>query len=74
MSTAPQQLRDRTKAFAIRVKIGLVEEEADESVFWIEMLADCEVIRKDRLNEILKEACELSAIFTAAQRSARVAG
>ncbi len=116
MSTGPQELRDRTKAFAVRIvklyrslphtadsqvvgkqllrcgtavaanyraacrgrsraewlaKIGLVVEEADETVFWLEMLSDCDIVNDEGCKDILKEACELSAIFTASQHTAR---
>ena len=52
-------------------KIGIVVEEADESVFWLEMLTDCEILSKDKLADLLKEAHELSALFTASQNTAR---
>jgi four helix bundle protein len=119
MSTGPEELRDRTKAFAIRIvklyrllphtadsqvvgkqllrcgtsvaanyraacrgrsraewiaKIGLVVEEADETVFWFEMLSDCGIVSAERCEDILKEAKELSAIFTASRHTARRVG
>jgi four helix bundle protein len=55
-------------------KIGLVVEEADETVFWLEMLADCDIVSGERCKDILQEACELSAIFTASGHTARRAG
>ena len=115
----PEQLRDRTKSFAVRIvkvyralprrgdaqvlgkqllrcgtsvaanyraacrgrsraewiaKIGLVVEEADETVFWIEMLVDCEIVSEAKLKELLGEARQLSALFTASQKTARMAG
>ncbi|HET7207128.1 MAG TPA: four helix bundle protein [Terriglobales bacterium] len=116
MPTPQQELRDRTKACAVRIvklyrsrartvdaqvlgkqvircgtsvaanyraacrarsraewvaRIGVVVEETDETVFWLEMLADCGVVRADRLESLLNEAHELSAIFTASQHTAR---
>jgi four helix bundle protein len=116
MSLGPEDLRIRTKAFAVRVvrlyktlpfsadapvlgkqllrcgtsvaanyraarrgrsraewiaKIGLVVEEADESVFWLEMLSDCGIVAESRLKELQDEAHQLSALFTASQRTAR---
>src|ERR1700726_2046494 len=95
----PEELRDGTKAFAIRIvklyrllprtadsqvvgrqllrcgtsvaanyraacrgrsraewiaKIGLVVEEADEKVFWLEMLSDCDIVSAKRGEDILK--------------------
>jgi hypothetical protein len=49
----------------------VVVEEADESVFWLEMLSDCEIIPQARLADLLKEGHELSALFTASQSTAR---
>jgi four helix bundle protein len=116
MPSQQEQLRNRTKAFAVRVvrvyrslpyrtdaqvlgkqllrcgtavaanyraacrsrsraewvsKIGIVVEEADESVFWLEMLSDCEIVPHERLKELLAEAHELSALFTASQTTSR---
>lgn len=62
--------RARSKAEWI-AKIGIVVEEADESVFWLEMLSDCEIVQLKKLELILKEAHELSALFTASQRTSR---
>jgi four helix bundle protein len=52
-------------------KIGVVVEEADESVFWLEMLSDCQIVPLPKLELLLKEAHELSALFTASRRTAR---
>jgi four helix bundle protein len=111
-----EQLRDRTKAFAIRVvklfralpktseaqvigkqrlrsgtsvganyraacrgrsrqewvaKLGIVVEEADETVYWLELLVDLGIVPADRMTELMSEARELTAIFTSAQRTTR---
>lgn len=116
MPTAQGILRDRTKAFAVRIvklyrslprtvdaqvlgkqvircgtsvaanyraacrsrsraewlaRIGVVVEEADETVFWLEMLVDCGIVGRVPLQELLKEAHELSAIFPASQHTAK---
>lgn len=52
-------------------KVGVVVEEADESVFWLEMLYDNKVVPPDRLKPLLNEARELTAIFTASQETAK---
>ena len=62
--------RSRSKAEWI-AKIGVVVEEADESVFWLEMLSDCEIVQMETLESLLREAHGLSALFTASQRTAR---
>jgi four helix bundle protein len=116
MPSQQEELRDRTKAFAVRIvrvyralpyktdaqvlgkqllrcgtavaanyraacrarskaewvaKIGIVVEEADETVFWLEMLSDCGIVRPKKLELLLAEAHELSALFTASQRTGR---
>jgi four helix bundle protein len=52
-------------------KIGIVVEEADETVFWIEMLVDTGIVGKNNVENLLAEANELLAIFAASQRTAR---
>ena len=118
MSTRPEELRDRTKAFALRVirlfrslpyrtdtqvlgkqllrcgtsvaanyravcrarskaefvaRIGLVAEEADESVLWLELLIESGIVKADKAEQLLAEAKELAAIFTASRQTARKA-
>jgi len=112
----PEQLRDRTKQFALRVirlfqvlpktteaqvlgkqllrcgtsvaanyraacrarsraefisRIGIVAEEADESVLWLEMIGESNILNGNRLQEISTEAKELAAIFSASQKTAK---
>jgi four helix bundle protein len=62
--------RSRSKAEWV-AKIGIVVEEADETVFWLEMLSDCDIVRQRKLASLLAEAHELSAIFTASHFTAR---
>lgn len=49
----------------------MVVEEADETVFWSELLVDTEIVAEEKLRELLKEANELVAIFAASQQTAR---
>jgi four helix bundle protein len=116
MPTQPEQLRQRTKQFAIRIvnlyralpktddarvigkqllrsgtsvaanyraagrarskaefiaKLGVVVEEADESVFWLELLIESRIINRQRAESLLRETNELVAIFAASQSTAR---
>jgi len=116
MSQSAEELRDRTKAFAIRIvkmfralprstdscvlgkqilrsgtsvaanyraacrarsrvefvaRLGVVAEEADETVFWLEMLVDSGIVKKEKLNSLITEARELTAIFSASQHTAK---
>jgi len=65
--------RSRSRAEFVS-KIGVVVEETDESAFWIELLADAGIMKKERLAELLKEAQELTAIFTASRQTAKQSG
>lgn len=59
---------------AMYSKLKIVEEEADESVFWIEVIDEL-LLPQEReafdLSTILKEAKELTAIFSASVRTVR---
>src|SRR5436190_14366865 len=46
-------------------KIGIVQKEASETQYWIELLIESGVAGKSRAEELLKESSELLAIFTA---------
>jgi four helix bundle protein len=48
-------------------KIGIVVEEADETVFWLEMLTEAGLVRAELLGDIISEANQLVAIFSASQ-------
>jgi len=52
-------------------KITIVEEESDESAYWMELIIESELMKKERVSELLKEANELTAIFTASGKTAR---
>lgn len=52
-------------------KITIVEEEADESCYWLELICEAELIETEKLKEIMKEADELTAIFTASGKTAK---
>lgn len=116
MSSQPEQLRARTKKFALRIirlyrslpyrtdtqvlgkqllrcgtsvaanyravcrarskaefvaKMGVVVEEADEAVLWLELMTESGIVPLPKTEELLKEANELTAIFAASRRTAR---
>lgn len=52
-------------------KIGLVVEEADETVFWLELLGESDVVSSEWLTLQRTEATELLAIFAASERTAK---
>ncbi len=63
--------RARSKAEFV-AKIGTVVEEADETLFWLELLVETELVARSRLNGLLIEANELLAIFAASQRTVKI--
>jgi four helix bundle protein len=52
-------------------KIGVVVEEADETVFWLELLVETEIIQEEKMKNLLLEANELLAVFAASQYTAK---
>ncbi|HEY4951837.1 MAG TPA: four helix bundle protein [Verrucomicrobiae bacterium] len=52
-------------------KLRIVEEECDESFFWMELLVDNNLVKAGRLNELMKEADELLAIVVSSAKTAR---
>jgi len=62
--------RARSRAEFI-AKIGIVVEEADETIFWLECLVESGIVKAAALEPLLREANELVAIFAASQRTAR---
>jgi four helix bundle protein len=60
----------RSKADFIS-KVGIVEEEADETSFWVEYLVDLGFLDSKRAEPLQKEIKELVAIFTASGRTAK---
>ena len=54
-----------------RAKLGIVEEEADESVYWIELLMEAGVVPAERLQDLYQEANEILAITVRTLRTAK---
>ncbi len=52
-------------------KLAIVIEEADESEFWLEMLADAGLIPERKLKDLKSEANQLVAIFNASRSTAK---
>ena len=52
-------------------KMGLVEEEADESLYWMELLVEAGLVKLERLQPLMVEANELIAITVASIKTAR---
>jgi four helix bundle protein len=52
-------------------KIGIAEEEADETLFWLELLEESDLVSSAKLTAIKQEANELIAITIASIKTAR---
>ncbi len=53
-------------------KLSIVIEEADESYFWLEFIIDENLLKNHLVEPLLKEAKELTAIFVASRKTARL--
>ena len=114
--TTPEEPRDRTKRFALRIiklvnslpndvsartignqlirsgtsvganyraccraksqadfiaKLGIVIEEADESAFWLELIVDSKIMKREMIEPLLNESNELVRIFVASRQTAK---
>jgi four helix bundle protein len=62
--------RGRSRAEFV-AKLGIVLEEADESLLWLELISEAEVASGPKVDRLLKEADELTAIFTTSVKTAK---
>jgi four helix bundle protein len=62
--------RARSKAEFI-ARMGVVVEEADETVFWLELLVKGKIVSESQLSDLQREAQELCAISSASLRTAK---
>ena len=60
--------RARSRAEFI-YKLGLAEEEADESALWMELMVESALVPERRLSKLLREANELTAILVASRKT-----
>jgi four helix bundle protein len=63
-------IRARSDAeFISKIEGGL--QELEESMYWMELLTDADIIQQDRLADLMKEADELTAILVTCAKNAR---
>jgi four helix bundle protein len=55
-------------------KLRIVEEECDESLFWMELLVDNNLVKPSLLQDLINEADEILAIVVASAKTARSSG
>lgn len=63
--------RSRSKVEFIS-KIRIVEEEADESIYWLELIKESKLISEEKISSLIKESNELTAIFTSIEKSLNI--
>ena len=52
-------------------KVGIVIEEADESEFWLELIIESRIMKRNRIEALLKETNEILAIMITSVKTAR---
>ncbi len=52
-------------------KMSIVEEEVDESAYWLELLVDTDIVAESRLADLMKECDEITAIVVASINTAK---
>jgi four helix bundle protein len=62
--------RARSRAEFIS-KLGVVVEEIDETLFWLELIVDAHLLPSSRMEAIIDEANQLTSIFVAARKTSR---
>ncbi len=60
-------LAQSTKSFI--AKLSIVIEEIDESLFWLEFIIDENLLPKDKMQSVISEANELTAIFVSSRKT-----
>jgi four helix bundle protein len=62
--------RGKSKADVIS-KLAIVEEEADETIYWLELLIESKIVEPSRVDSLMKEANEIVAMVVASIRTLR---
>ncbi|QDV25985.1 hypothetical protein Q31a_43550 [Aureliella helgolandensis] len=62
--------RGRSKAEFVS-KLSIVIEEADESCYWLELIIEGELLAKDKVEALLDEANQITAIMVASRKTAK---
>ncbi len=52
-------------------RLGIVEEEADEALYWMEILAEASLVQADRLKDLAREGGEILSIVVAPIRTVK---
>jgi four helix bundle protein len=52
-------------------KLAIVEEEGDETIYWLELLIECDLVPANRLSDLLKETDEIVAMTVSSIKTLR---
>ncbi len=52
-------------------KMGTVEEEADETIYWMELLIDTGIVKRNRVADLMSEADQILSIVIASIKTAK---
>lgn len=52
-------------------KLAIVEEEADETLYWMEVLVEADIVPEDRIRDLMKEGDEIVAMTVASIKTLR---
>jgi len=63
--------RGKSVADVVIAKLGIVEEETDEALYWLELISDSGLMPTDRVADLKKEADELTAMVVASIKTLR---
>jgi four helix bundle protein len=55
----------------VLAKLAIVEEEADETIYWLELLVEAEIASEARVTPLLKESHEIVAMIVASIKTLR---
>ena len=55
----------------VLAKLAIVEEEADETIYWLELLVESGTVEEGRIAELLKETNEITAMVVASIKTLR---
>lgn len=55
-------------------KLSIVVEETDETPYWLELIRDLGLVKREQLSALMKEASELLAIAVASRKTAKSSG
>ncbi len=53
-------------------KMSIVSEEADETLFWLELLQDTKLASEEQLKPLMKEALEIAKIVSKARKNSKI--